>query len=157
MLEIKLTQNKIAMVDGEDFETLNKYKWYAKKFKNTFYAARNIRLENGKQKTILMHSIIMQTPVGMMVDHRNGDGLNNQRNNIRIVTRRQNAQNRHDNSSSKYPGVNWNNEKNKWQSSITINNKCKFLKRCDNELDAYVAYLKALKNINEICIYEGAI
>jgi len=80
---IKLTQGKFAQVDDEDFEELNKFKWYAHRPKkgNTFYAVRHTRKPSGrgKQTTLQMHRVIMGVHNETVSDHRDGDGLNNQK------------------------------------------------------------------------------
>lgn len=68
MKEIKLTQGKVALVDDEDFEYLNQWKWHAMKIKNAYYAKRSVEI-NGKSKSILMHRIIMNTPDNLQIDH----------------------------------------------------------------------------------------
>lgn len=95
MKEIRLTQDQVALVDDCDFERLNKFKWFAHKGRNTYYAQRNSPKINGKQRTIFMHhKVIGKPPVGKMSDHEDGNGCNNQRYNLRHVTNRENSQNR---------------------------------------------------------------
>ena len=122
MKKIPLTRGLFALVDDEDFEYLNQWIWCLKgdRKRNTLYCHRAIRLENGKWSTLVMHREIMKPEKDKVVDHIDHDGLNNQRNNLRIVTK---AQNRHNslpnrNSSSKYLGVHWNARQNKWCASI---------------------------------------
>ena len=59
MKEIILTQGKVALVDDNMFEELNQHKWYAHKFKHTFYAKRMSSRINGKRKVICMHHEII--------------------------------------------------------------------------------------------------
>jgi len=120
MKEIKLTRNKITVVDDEDFEYLNQFKWYALKDYSTFYAVRNIRLRKGKQIKIRMHRVILNTPKGMETDHIDRCGWNNQRANLRICTTQENAMNRnpHKNSSSKFKGVSWHKCAKKWRAQL---------------------------------------
>lgn len=104
--EIQLSQGKVVVVDDEDFEYLNQFKWYAQKHKNTFYAKRN----EGKypfRKALRMHRIIMKVSDDYVVDHRDGDGLNNLKDNLRICTNSQNNKNRSkpNNNTSGYKGV----------------------------------------------------
>lgn len=141
------------MVDDEDFEKLNEHKWCATKNGLTFYATRTT--QKTKIRTFAsMHRIICNAPKGMQVDHIDGNGLNNCRSNLRIVTSRQNNQNRHIKKSSIYPGVSWYTSKKKWCSEIRINGKKNFIGYFNVEVDAYNSYLKFLKGINEICISE---
>lgn len=104
MKEIKLTKGKSALVDDEDFDELNKYKWH---FKTDGYAARNFRLYRGKRTTIRMHQFILVPPTGMVTDHKDRNKLNNQKSNLRICTRSQNGMNRKKNINgvSKFKGV----------------------------------------------------
>ncbi len=107
MKEIKLTQGKVALVDDEDFEYLNQWKWQAHKCVNTYYAVRNYR-ENGVSISIKMHREILELKDKRKFgDHKDGNGLNNQRYNLRVASRRENNINRRSSksSTSKYLGV----------------------------------------------------
>ena len=104
---IKLTQNKYAIVDVEDFETLNQYKWFASKGGNTFYARRTIYI-NGKGKLVQMHRAVMKYNGELFIDHIDGNGLNNRKANLRTATREENKHNsrkRRGMADSKYIGV----------------------------------------------------
>lgn len=153
MKEIKLTQGKIALVDDEDFEKLNRHKWYAFKEKNTFYAARRTSQANGqKRKIIKMHNEILGYPPPgfIMHDHKDGNGLNNQKYNLRFVTNRQNCQNRTNCSgTSKYPGVDWRKTYRIWRARIWAKGKSISLGCFQNEIDAFNAYKKAVEMIGE--------
>lgn len=112
---IKLTQNKTAIIDDIDYEIISKYKWYARKDRNTFYAQRKFKIKE-KWKNIMMHRFIMNPLPDMFIDHINRDGLDNQRKNLRIVTHSQNHFNekiRSDNISGT-KGVSWNKKNQKW-------------------------------------------
>lgn len=143
MKQIELSQGKFALVDDEDYEELNKWKWYAAKHRNTFYAQRTDRT-NGK-KTVKMHRFILGiTDINILTDHADGDGLNNQRNNIRKATGSQNMWNRrpNKNSTSKYIGVSFDKDKRrkKWKAMIAVNNKSICLGRFFTEEEAHEAY-----------------
>ena len=148
MKTIKLTQGQEAMVDDEDFEELSRYKWYAQKIRNVFYATRTT------QSKIRMHRFICNAPKVLQVDHIDGNGLNNCRSNLRIVTNRQNSQNKHTKKSSIYPGVYWHKGAGKWLADISINGKKNHIGCFEVEVDAYNAYLKVLKEIEEVCVRE---
>ena len=117
MKEILLTQGKVAVVDDVDYEQLSRYKWQFDR-----YAYRTIVLDNGKKRSIRMHRAIMQPPKGLVVDHINGDKLDNRRSNLRVVEYSVNSMNLHcgkrPNTSSKYYGVFWDNSKQKWRASL---------------------------------------
>ncbi|MFA6573715.1 MAG: AP2/ERF family transcription factor [Patescibacteria group bacterium] len=96
MMEIELTRGFKTQVDDEDYDILNKSKWFAQLIGKSVYAARNGKDENGKRKYIYMHREILGDPEGVLIDHREGVGLNNQRSNLRTSSRQQNAFNTHD-------------------------------------------------------------
>lgn len=121
MKHIPLTKGKFAVVDDEDYEVLSCYKWSASTGKGKkWYAVRM-----GDYKLILMHRQIMNPPKGLEVDHIDSDGLNNARNNLRVVTHRQNimGKKKHKNTASKYRGVIWNKSRNRWNAQIKVNYK----------------------------------
>jgi hypothetical protein len=99
MREIQLTQGEVALVDDEDYEYLNQWKWYLKN-KYVRYAVRSVG-----NKKIQMHRVIMNTPDGVQVDHRDHNGLNNQRSNLRNCTVSENNRNSVAFGRSKYKGV----------------------------------------------------
>lgn len=143
MKEIQLTRGMFAMVDDEDYEWLNSMKWYAEKFTHTFYARR--RTNNKLQS---MQNLIMGVCSPLRVDHIDGNGLNNQRSNLRVCTHRQNMLNvgkRRKNASSKYLGVSYDKSKRKWSASMGLNYKCISLGRYATEVEAATAYNEAAK------------
>lgn len=135
---IPLTKGQFAMVDNADFDWLSQFKWYAQKWRNGYYAAR---VDNGTIRR--MHQVIMNPAAGLEPDHRDHNGLNNQRYNLRNVTHAQNTQNRRPkrNGSSSYRGVSWNKESKNWQVHIRpTGQKIKILGRFASETDAARAY-----------------
>ena len=135
MKEIKLTQGKVALVDDEDFDWLNQWKWYAQKSRYTYYAARY-----NKKKYILMHRLIMNTPSNMEVDHQDHNGLNCQKSNMRICTHSQNLKNHSKKNQSKYSGVYYNTLRLCYQSSIYVNGKQIYLGYSETEKGAAILY-----------------
>ena len=82
MKRIVLTQGKYALVDDEDFERLNQFKWCVMKGLRTIYAYRKSPMIKGKQDTIYMHHEIIGKPQkGFVADHIDGNGLRNTKNN----------------------------------------------------------------------------
>ena len=148
--EIPLTQGKVALVDDDDYEELSKYKWCVKKRSHTCYAKRSSKTVSGIRHTILMHTVILETPKGMETDHINGNGLDNRKENLRIVTRRGNAQNRRVKKTSKYIGVTRMSDCNRWRAQICINGKKGLnLGLFENEIDAANAYAKACADVGD--------
>jgi len=118
MKKIKLSQDKYALVDDDDYEILSVYKWYARKDRYIFYAQRK---NNPNDKAILMHRVIMNPPSNMFIDHINRNGLDNRKKNLRIVTHSQNHFNekiRIDNTSG-YKGIQFNKKNKKWIAYIS--------------------------------------
>lgn len=142
--EIKLTQGKFALVDDEDFEWLNQWKWHVIKGKSgMLYAERSIR-NNGKRINFLMHREIIKTPKGMNTDHENRNGLDNRRDNLRYCTKSQNAMNTEKNKDNKsgYKGVGWHKLSQKWRARITVKGKEKYLGLFDAPQEAAIIYNK---------------
>lgn len=151
MKEIPLSQGKIALIDDTDFEWLNQWKWCAWKGRTTFYALRNEK-SNGKRITIRMHQLILGISGNVQTDHKDGNGLNNQRFNIRECTVSQNLMNqrKHRDGQSKYKGVSWDKTKKKWTARVCVEGKNKHFGRYCSELEAATAYdLNAAKLFGE--------
>lgn len=142
--QIKLTQNQYAIVDDEDYEYLNQWKWYAEwnQRGHVYYAVRT-----SKNKRIYMHRMLMNTPKGAQTDHINNNSLDNRKSNLRICSHRQNQQNLKRQTSSKYPGVTWVKREQKWQAQIQINGYRKNLGTFNNEKSAAKAYEKAVREL----------
>lgn len=140
-MEVPLTQGYVALVDREDYEELIKYKWSAYKTNNTFYAIRNIYIGT-KRTTVNMHRVIIEPPNDLFVDHIDGNGLNNQRSNLRICTSSQNGMNRGKQkvNTSGFKGVTFCKNNNKWQAQIKVNKVNLFLGYFDTPEEAYKAY-----------------
>lgn len=146
MKEIKLTKGFVTLVSDEDFERLNKFKWYAFITKNTKYAVRKEKI-GGRFISSFMHNRILPYREGFGTDHKDGDGLNNSRENLRYATYVQNMQNRKkrvDAISSKYKGVEFYKGKY-WRSRITYNGRRYHLGHFKSEIDAALAYDEAAR------------
>lgn len=140
--EIPLTQGKVAIVDRDDFESLSQYRWQAYTRGNTWYAKRVIQMPDGKQATLHMHRDILNAPKGTPVDHRDGNGLNNTRANLRLCTAQENNRNsrRRKDASSRYKGVQWYKPGTKWKAQIEDNGRHKHLGYFASEEEAARAY-----------------
>lgn len=144
MKEIKLTQGKVALVDDEDFEFLNQWKWCF----HIGYATRNAVLKDGgKRKTIRIHRVVLNCPDDLQVDHINHDTLDNRKENLRLCTVKQNSGNQrgHSKSSSGYRGVSWIVQHEKWAAQLVENHNHHFLGYYDDKEEAARAFDKASK------------
>jgi hypothetical protein len=141
MKEINLNKGLIARVDDEDFEYLNQWKWYALKNGKVYYAQRNVYI-NGRPKMVKMHRVIMNTDASMEVDHIDGNGLNNQKINLRNCTHRLNTINRKAHGKSKYLGV-VITKRGYIFAQLKENGYSHYLGSFKNEEDAAIAYNKA--------------
>lgn len=146
MKKIPLSKNRgFALVDDEDHKKLSRHKWRLQKAKHTSYALTTIG-KRPTRKTVLMHRLITKAPKGKQVDHRDKNGLNNQKYNLRVCTRSQNNMNRKKTrGTSKYKGVWLDRSTGKWRSHLNIDGRRIYLGSFSDEKDAGKAYDKAAK------------
>lgn len=145
--KIALSNGMSILVDESDFEKLNKYKWHVHVRKsscgNTYYAVSKIG-----GKSVSAHRMILNPPNGFVVDHVNGNGLDNRRSNLRFATHGQNIANSFKaiGRTSKFKGVHLNKESNKWFAQISVNGKTKNVGIFKHEISAALAYdVEAIK------------
>lgn len=151
MKTIPLTQNKHALVDDEDFERVNQYRWCAHHYYYGWRAVRSIRKSNGKQTSQYMHRFIMDTPKELQTDHENHNGLDNQKHNLRNCTQSQNNMNRkiqqQRKTISRFKGVVWHKRTKKWEARIGLNGKLIHIGYHTNEIEAAKAYDEKAKEL----------
>ena len=125
---VPLTHGKVAIIDEQDAERVLRYNWFVMGDRN-IYAAADIQNPDGKHELWMLHRFILQPPLGVQVDHRDGDGLNNCRSNLRLASRNQNTQNlrRPKNNKSGFKGVSWSaGQRKRVRHSIRIDTFGKF-------------------------------
>lgn len=144
--EIHLTQGKIALVDDDDYEPLSRFKWSACKNRNTYYARREGATTDGRRTTFYMHREILGKV--HLIDHRDGNGLNNTRENLRAATVGKNGQNRRQqrNNTSGFKGV--CRCGSKWRAQITADGKWYHLGLFESPELAACAYNTAAQELH---------
>lgn len=147
MKYLPLTRGKWSIVDDEDYERLSRWKWYLMDEAPNGYAARTIHLRQGKTRVQWLHYEIMglrQAPRPFVVDHINGDRLDNRRSNLRYATWAQNAINRRPykkpGASSQYKGISYCHRRRVWRATLNFNNRRYHLGVFKKEYEAMVAY-----------------
>jgi len=141
MKKIKLTQGKYTLVDDADFDWLNQWKWHAIRYGQKYYAARSSKTVRGSRYKILMHRIILNIPKNMETDHINNNGLDNQLENLRMVTKSQNQMNSKSRKNDFiYKGISWHKASKKWEVQISLNKKSIYIGLFDNPRYAAMAY-----------------
>jgi hypothetical protein len=147
-VEFPLNKGKVALVNVRDLVVLARNRWTARKDRltGTWYAIRKIYLSRGKYKIERMHRRIMEPPDDMVIDHINGDGLDNRRANLRVCTKKQNNANRRrriTSSNTRFIGVTrveFATRPCEWHARIWIDKKDVLLGAFDTPEEAAHAY-----------------
>jgi hypothetical protein len=142
--QIPLSQGKFATVSAEDFRRVMKHKWCLHQATlSKTYAQSNMKI-NGKWKRVLLHRFLMNAQPGQQVDHKDRDGLNNTRENLRFCTHAQNLHNSpahvSKNKTSRFKGVSWSKVMKKWHAQIMVSRKYHSLGYFHSEEEAARAY-----------------
>jgi len=143
MKQILTKSGKVVLVDDEDYAMLSQYTWWISIRKSNIYVYTNSP-ETGKH--VYMHRLVMgATGRYNCVDHIDGDGLNNQKHNLRLSTISQNCKNRKifPGGTSKYKGVSWNKANRKWFAQIRNHYTKMYIGYFDDEKEAALAYNQA--------------
>jgi len=125
MKEIELSLGRLVWIDDSEFEFLNQWRWRARRYNQNWYAERE-EFISGKRRKITMHRAIMGIiDKTVEIDHRDGNGLNNQRSNLRIATHSQNRQNRKRqlNNTTGFIGVYWHKKRKEFRAQIKVDGK----------------------------------
>lgn len=144
---IPLTQGYDAIVDLDDLHLVSHFNWRVHIDGKTEYAISRQKVEGKRVLEIKMHRVLMGAQRGQLVDHINGNGLDNRRSNLRFATQAQNQWNQklHARNTSGVKGVCWNKAKKKWQASLMANGRRIFIGRFEKIEDAAAAYVEANK------------
>lgn len=147
MKTVKVGRKHIALVDDSDFNTVSGHTWRILNVKTKSSVLRYAATKIGG-KYVMIHRLILSPPNHLHVDHKNHDGLDNRRSNLRLATNSQNQQNRrYTSGKNKYKGIT-KHGCGKWQSQIKVlddNGKSRsiYLGLFDREIDAALAYRDA--------------
>lgn len=115
-VEVPVSGGYVAIVDAVDADLVLAHKWNALSTKGKLYAQRSVRRDDGEWATEKLHSYITGYA---LTDHRNGDGLDNRRENLRRATQQQNMCNRIATpGKSGFKGVTWNKRDENWKAQI---------------------------------------
>lgn len=133
---------KLACVDTADWDRISPYCWWAKEShkagaQTLYYACSDI-----SRRKIRLHKFLIEPNSKESIDHKDNNGLNNSRENLRICTHSQNMANarRRYNVNNRYRGVSYDKARNQWAARLNMNNSIVFRKRFDTELEAAQAY-----------------
>ena len=141
---IPLAEGKYVLLDPDDYERIAHYTWNLITDGNNKYAVRFVEGSRTRShKTISMHREIFSSPKGLCVDHINGNGLDNRKENLRLASKMQNCWNRkkmRGNCTSRFKGVWWNKKSKKWESSVFCDGKSHYLGFFNDEEAAARAY-----------------
>ncbi len=138
--EIPLSQGKVALVNLEDFALLSEHSWCVSKFG---YAVRRRKRSDGPGSGIIwMHAEVLPDKKDFDRDHKDGNRLNNTRDNLRYASKRENARNARlsKNNTSGYKGVTWHKQTQKWRAIITVDRRPISLGLYETKEDAALAY-----------------
>lgn len=143
------SSDRRVFVDDADYDEISKYRWYIH--------PRGYALAQIDGKTVLMHRLIMQPPEDMQIDHIDRDKTNNQRINLRIVTKSVNAQNiaPKSNNTSGFVGVARNGKY--WQAAVYQNGKRHFAGNFKDAISAAIAYNNKAKELYGLNTYQNPI
>lgn len=141
--------NVYTKISPEDAQLTLMYKWRATKSASGGYYVATVDRTAKPLKTLRLSRLILNAPDGTHVDHKNGDTLDNRRENLRIATPQQNQANsqKHIKKSSIYKGVSWHKDACKWRVYIVFNRKQEALGLFSDELEAARAYDKRAEEL----------
>lgn len=155
MKTIPLTRGQVAIIDDEDFERANQNKWSANRSPNdnTWYAHKTVWVRGQKPTHISLHRFIMNAPKGTRVDHRDGNGLNNLRSNLRLCTHAQNLMNMRIHNKHGLKGIAFIKKyppHRQWIAKIKTSQGLKTIGTFPTAIEAAVAYnAMAIKHFGE--------
>jgi len=155
IIQSKKHGEKTVQVSDEDYDYLIQFRWYIWKTRNLFY----VRRPDGYKKVFMHRDILNLTDPKIKGDHADHNGLNNQRNNLRISTHAQNMANQSNkkNSLSKYRGVVWDSRSENWTVNLSRLGKRHYVGKFKTQEDAALAYNVKAKEVHGEFAYQNII
>jgi hypothetical protein len=157
--EVQLTRGYVALVDDEEYRAVSMHSWHVKVYvrkdgSKLVYAETSVKVGFKKWTTKRMHRMVLNAAPETIIDHIDGEGLNNQKSNLRFATQFENTRNARAKTSilrmavtSNFKGVHYDVERFAWVSRIRLRGRSKFLGRFATEVEAAQAYDSAAKEI----------
>lgn len=145
-----------CLVDAADYPKIAGYVWYLDRDNHTDYARANAATADGRRVHIGLHRLLLSAVPSQSVDHKDGNGLDNRRSNLRFCTQSQNSAN------TKHTGANWrgtyfDSSKNRWKAEIVVAGKRIRLGNFKKPEDAAQAYnFAAAKYFGEFARFNEA-
>lgn len=138
-ITVPLSSGQFAIIDAEDADCILRFKW---SFQGQYAHRQLPKSEHPGKKKVYMHRVIANAPDGMMVDHINGNCLDNRKSNLRLATHALNASNSKSRTTntSGFRGVTWATRSRKWKAQISISGRCLHLGLFESPTDAARAY-----------------
>jgi hypothetical protein len=139
-----IINNQPVFIDDEDYDLIKDYTWHLIKSNNTFYAQAYIKGSKTGGKTakyVYLHRLVFHAPDGIEIDHKNHNGLDCRKSNLRLISRAGNSRNRLMRNKTGFKGV--RSKGNRFESKITIEGKCIYLGSYKTPEQAGQAYQKA--------------
>lgn len=118
-IELCIAGGRVVLLSEEDVGLVSKYHWYGVPSKKTVYA----RYQDAARKVTLMHRLILGADPGQIVDHINGNGLDNRRDNLRLVTAAQNSHNRRPHGAIPFKGVTWAKGRTRYRAELAVSER----------------------------------
>ena len=144
--QVALTQGQFAVVDDKDYDAVAQFRWRAIKNRYTYYAMRDV-MRDGRRSSQYMHTLIAGFN---QTDHRNGNGLDNRRRNLRPASNAENHRNarRSTANTSGYKGIDWEKRRSKWRVRVRDGRRQVTIGRYDDLADAVTARREAAARLH---------
>jgi AP2 domain/HNH endonuclease len=122
MITMHCTDGTPFTIDEEDFEFVSSRAWYSNRSRRATYV---ITVDRPSKDRVSLHRLLLDAPEGRMVDHIDGNGLNNTRGNLRLCSAFENQHNTRLrlNNTSGYKGVDWHRRSGRWRARVRVNHK----------------------------------